>query len=113
MSIQGIELKRNREDVRMAERGLDLLSGRAPRGPSEIDREDILNEWANAGRHWLKIRRAKGYPVGAEDVTWEQVVDALPGKRSRKKITDRASERGISIRDVWQRMTGLDRWEAR
>jgi hypothetical protein len=108
-SIRDVEHKRNREDVRRAERALELLRGQAPRGPSEIDREDILNAWAAAGRRWLKVRRERGYATITEDVTWEQVADALPG--NRKKITDRASDRGVSIKDVHQRIDDLDRWE--
>jgi hypothetical protein len=106
-SIEGTEQARNRYEIEMAERGLDLLVGWAPRGRPADDREGELNRLAKLALKWLRIQRQRGR--GIDDLTWP-ILAQLDLDRSVKKLQAKASKLSFRITDVRQRALELDGW---
>jgi hypothetical protein len=101
ITIEGIEHARNRYDVQMAERGLALAQGVAPRGRTPVGPEQELDRLADLARRWAE---ATGRAI--DDVTWRHL--AVTDVCNRKKLEHKASSRGIRIGDVQRRARERD-----
>jgi hypothetical protein len=104
ITIEGIEHQRNRYDVQMAERGLALARGDAPRGRTPIGRLEELDRLADLARRW-----ARGKPHHTlDDVQWQHL--ALTDLRSQQTLERAAGKLSIRIEDVRQRAREHPAW---
>ena len=96
-----IEHQRNRYDVQMAERGLALAQGLAPRGRPPIGREQELDRLADLARRWA---RATNHAI--DDVMWLHL--AMTDMCSQESLERKAGKRSTGIGDVQRRARERD-----
>ena len=106
ITIESIEHQRNRYDVQMAEQGMALARGYAPRGRTPYGRPEELDRLARLGLKWVRV---PGTGRSPEDLTWP-VIAMTDGDRRAKKVQGQASKLAISIKDVRQRALEFERW---
>jgi len=101
VTIEGIEHQRNRHDVQMAQRGLELVQGHAQRGRPPLDREPELDRLADLARRWAC--KTNHTP---DDVQWQHL--AMTDVRDQKTLEKAAGKLDIKIGDIQQRARERD-----
>ncbi len=106
MKIKDAEHARNRYELQMVTRGLELLQGIARRGRTPDNRERYLDYCADLARRWVRTQRGKGRDI--DDVEWRYI--ALTGWRSQAQVERKAARVSIGIEDVHQRAREREAW---
>lgn len=96
LSIEGIEHQRSRYDVQMAQRGLALARGMAPRGRPPRDREPELDRLADLARRWARQKHR-----ALDDVQWQHL--EATDMRAPRTLERAAARLSIHIDDILKR----------